>query len=155
MKPFVAFLSLLLAGCASATAPKIPADYITGLQEPVMLKAYLLILDGGSGALQLTDSSGREVSVYQDLSGANHEGRKKSRHGREIGSVVLADLSGGRILDYRGPEGAKLLLILDGLKPTDADDARGVRLFADFIRPKRKAPNQAPEPTAPSGRGSS
>jgi len=138
MKRFLAILSLLLAACASTYAPKIPADYVTSLQEPVRLKAYLLFLDGGSGALQLIDSSGREVSVYQDSSGANHEGRKKSRRGREMGSVLLADLSSGRILDYSGPEGKKLLLILDGLKPADAGEARGVRLFTDFIRSKRK-----------------
>jgi hypothetical protein len=148
MKSLTALLGLLLAGCTTAT--KIPSDYITGLREPVALKAYLLILDGGSGALQLTDASGREVSIYQDSSGANHEGRKKSRHGREIGAVVLADLSSGRTIDYAGPEGTRLLTILDGLKLADADEVRGVRLFADFIRSKRKAPNQPSEPTPPS-----
>jgi hypothetical protein len=150
MKSLIASLGLLLAGCATEPSTKIPSDYITGLREPVALKAYFLILDGGSGALQFSDASGKEVLIYQDSSGANHEGRKKSRHGREMGSVVLADLSSGRTIDYAGPEGTRLLAILDGLKLADADEMRGVRLFADFIRSKRKEPNQALQHNDPS-----
>jgi hypothetical protein len=150
MKSVIAFLGLLLVGCATEPPTKIPSDYVTGLREPVALKAYFLILDGGSGALQLSDANGREVLIYQDSSGANHEGRKKSRRGRDMGSVVLADLSSGRTIDYAGPEGTRLLAILDGLKLADADEVRGVSLFADFIRSKRKEPNKALVPTVTS-----
>jgi hypothetical protein len=136
-----AIVCLFCLGCTTTPSVKAPADYITGLTSPVTLKNYVLILDGGSGGLNLTDALGREVWIYQDAGGANKKGRTQSWYGREIGSVVLADLKTGRPLKYNDTEGERLLMILQSLS-VRGDEERGVGLVTDFIKKKRGTPSR-------------